>query len=97
MILIDFTMSINQYNERGKRHGYWETISPTGHVSFRGEYVDGHPIGLHQSFFKGKVWTESYYLTPMMYLRRLYNNIGELLCVDAYINNQMYRRKLIKK
>ena len=34
-------ISINKYNEKGNKHGYWETYYTNGNLWCRGNYVDG--------------------------------------------------------
>lgn len=31
---------MNEYNDKGERHGYWEYYSPTGQLYFKGNYKD---------------------------------------------------------
>jgi antitoxin component YwqK of YwqJK toxin-antitoxin module len=37
---------INQYNEKGQRHGYWEHYYTNGNLMYTGHFDNGDKIGL---------------------------------------------------
>jgi antitoxin component YwqK of YwqJK toxin-antitoxin module len=45
-------MKINQYNEKGNRHGYWEIYWPNGTVCFKGSYNNGIKIGYCEIYWE---------------------------------------------
>ena len=53
---------INLYNEKGKRHGYWEAYWNNGQLRYKGNYVDGKLHGYWEFYFSnGELYYKCYY------------------------------------
>ena len=75
---------INLYNEKGERHGVWESYHDNGQLSYRGSYVNGKSHG---------VW-ESYYDTGQLYYRGSYvNGKSHGVWESYYDTGQLHYRK----
>ena len=42
---------INLYNEKGEKHGVWESYYDNGQLFYRGNYVNGQRHGLWESYY----------------------------------------------
>ena len=52
----------NQYDEQGKRHGYWELYRTNGSLWYICNYVNGEVHGLWESYYSnGKIYYKEYY------------------------------------
>ena len=56
------SMKINQRDERGREHGYWECYRGNGHLWYKGEYRHGKNHGLMEVYqFDGRIWSKGTY------------------------------------
>ena len=54
---------INLYNDKGKRHGYWEYYYSDGQLAYKGNYVNGKNHGYWESYYSnGKLMYKIYYI-----------------------------------
>jgi antitoxin component YwqK of YwqJK toxin-antitoxin module len=44
-------MKLNQYNEEGQRHGYWEYYYYHGTILSKGNYDNGQPYGYWEYYW----------------------------------------------
>lgn len=42
---------MNEYNENGQSHGYWERYRNDGSISIKGNYVNGNMHGYWESYW----------------------------------------------
>jgi hypothetical protein len=52
---------INQYNEKGQRHGYWEIYYFDGSLWYKGNYNNGIEIGYWEIYFYNKLQIQIFY------------------------------------
>ena len=78
---------INLYNEKGERHGYWESYWSNGQLWYKGNYVNGQRHGYFESYYdngqlmyKGDYvngnrhgYWESYYDNGQLYYKGYYD------------------------
>lgn len=43
---------MNQLNDKGKRHGYWEKYYPNGNLNYKGYYINDKRHGLWESYYQ---------------------------------------------
>jgi antitoxin component YwqK of YwqJK toxin-antitoxin module len=43
--------NINQYNDNGKKHGYWEVYHSNGNLIYKGNYINGKRIGYWEDYY----------------------------------------------
>ena len=54
--------NINQYDEEGERHGYWEGYRTNGNLMYKGNYDNGNIIGYWEWYDKnGELETQILY------------------------------------
>ena len=74
-------MKINQLNEKGHRHGYWEEYHPNGSLWFKGTYNNNNFEGYWEVYYRnGNPWFKGNYDnngTRIGYWEWYYDN-GEL-------------------
>ena len=54
---------VNQYNKRGRRHGYWHQTSTNKLFYYKKFYINGNQVGYSEHHFlsdKGKIVKEYY-------------------------------------
>jgi antitoxin component YwqK of YwqJK toxin-antitoxin module len=78
---------INQYNNKGKKHGYWEVFWSIN-ILFKGTYINGYPHGVceihrknHNLIYKGSYDTGKY-----IGLWKTYHSDGTLKETHFYAN-----------
>lgn len=56
-------MKINQYNENGEYHGYWEQYYHNGNLWYKGSFINGRRHGLWEYYHdNGKLMYKGNYL-----------------------------------
>ena len=54
---------MNQFNEKGLKHGPWETYWDNGNLMYKINYVNGKKHGLYDYYHpNGKLTIKSYYI-----------------------------------
>ena len=54
---------INQYNEKGERHGLWEQYHSNGKLRIKCTYVNGQLHGLWEKYWNnGQLWEKGTYI-----------------------------------
>ena len=53
---------MNGFNEKGERHGPWETCYPNGNLMDKGNFVNGVEHGLSEWYSNGEFYLKEYYL-----------------------------------
>jgi antitoxin component YwqK of YwqJK toxin-antitoxin module len=54
---------INLYNDKGEKHGYWESYYNNGQLWYKGNYVNGQQHGYWESYFdNGQLWYKGNYI-----------------------------------
>ena len=54
---------MNEYNDRGQRHGYWEKYYSNGEFLYKGHYLDGKVIGYWEFYeLNGETMSKEFYL-----------------------------------
>ncbi len=57
------TKDIRPYNDKGERHGYWESYYSNGQLGYKGNYVNGIKHGYWESYhYNGKLINKTYYI-----------------------------------
>ena len=71
---------INQYNEKGQRHGLWKFYWSNGQLTHIGTYVNGKPYGLWEFYyFNGQLFCKGTYVYGKPYgLWKYYNQDGTI-------------------
>jgi len=77
---------INLFNEKGEKHGYWESHYSNGKLWYKGNYVNGNRHGYWESHYSnGKLWYKGNYVNGEEhgYWEEYYSN-GNLLRYKGY-------------
>ena len=54
---------MNQYNEKGLKHGPWEIYGSNGNLMYKGTFVNGKEHRLHNFYHSdNKLYLKQYYL-----------------------------------
>ena len=53
---------MNQRNENGERHGYWEVYYSNGQLWFKGHYNNGEEVGYWEDYYNGKLRIKELYV-----------------------------------
>jgi antitoxin component YwqK of YwqJK toxin-antitoxin module len=54
---------MNEYNDKGERHGYWEIYHNKGKLSHKGNYINGKKDGYWESYWlNGNLNYKKFYL-----------------------------------
>jgi hypothetical protein len=54
---------MNEYNDKGKCHGYWECYFPNGKLWYKGTYINGEIVGYYEVYFSGgDLYSKAFYL-----------------------------------
>ncbi len=54
---------MNQYNDKGELHGYWEVYHNNGNLWYKGNYINGEYIGNWEWFnVDGNIIEKVFYL-----------------------------------
>jgi len=83
---------INQYNENGEHHGYWETYYPNGNLESKGYYINGLRDGYFEWYFSnGNLGFKAFYINDVIngYYEDYYSN-GNLSSKGFTKKNQDY-------
>lgn len=56
---------MNQYNEQGKKHGYWEEYWYNGNLIRKGHYLNGQKYGYWERYHDNGKPKEKYYYARM--------------------------------
>ncbi len=43
---------MNECNNKGERHGYWEKYYPNGNLDYKGYYINDKRYGVWEGYFK---------------------------------------------
>jgi antitoxin component YwqK of YwqJK toxin-antitoxin module len=70
---------INQYNEKGQKHGYWELYWSNGNPCFKGNYDNGQPDG----------YWEVYHQNGNLNYKGNYNNNNPIGYWECHVNGEL--------
>ena len=57
------TKDITPRNEKGERHGYWESYFDNGQLWYKGNYVNGNKHGYWERYYRnGELESKIYYI-----------------------------------
>ncbi|MBC34685.1 MAG: hypothetical protein CL663_01390 [Bacteroidetes bacterium] len=48
-------VSLNQHDDSGRKHGYWEAYEPNGILKYKGQFEHGIPVGEFVYYYPNKV------------------------------------------
>lgn len=73
---------INQYNEKGERHGYWEVYYGKGKLHYKGNYHNGKAHG----------YWENYHTNGNLWFKGDYNNGNPIGYWEWHVNGELYQQ-----
>ncbi len=54
---------MNKFNEKGERHGYWEETYFKDVIWYKGNYINGEPVGCWEVFSAfGEITDKAFFL-----------------------------------
>ena len=91
---------MNEFNDKGERHGLWENYLPNGQLSFRTEYFNDKRHGFYEEYSEDKLrWKgeyqngerhglwERYYTNGQLEFRAKFQNGTEIGICEVYQDN----------